>query len=122
MIVEEVSGVAERHGQKNNVFEFFGGVAERPIAPVLKTGDAVRCSRVRISPPPPLVDLIVVTSARRMCAGLRRGEPEISSVGVCRVVRLLRSARLGLFRQWLQGHVDGSKRPIHALVVEAAPG
>src|SRR5437879_5752802 len=29
-----------------------GGVAERPIAPVLKTGDAVRCSRVRISPPP----------------------------------------------------------------------
>ena len=29
-----------------------GGVAERPIAPVLKTGDAERHSRVRISPPP----------------------------------------------------------------------
>ena len=29
-----------------------GGVAERPIAPVLKTGDVERRSRVRISPPP----------------------------------------------------------------------
>ena len=27
-----------------------GGVAERPIAPVLKTGDVARCPRVRISP------------------------------------------------------------------------
>ena len=30
----------------------FGGVAERPIAPVLKTGDVARRPRVRISPPP----------------------------------------------------------------------
>src|SRR5262245_19134115 len=31
---------------------FSGGVAEWPIAPVLKTGDVERRSRVRISPPP----------------------------------------------------------------------
>src|SRR2546429_148549 len=44
-----------------------GGVAERPIAPVLKTGDAERCSRVRISPPP-LASKNYFDSGRRMVA------------------------------------------------------
>ena len=44
-----------KHGKKtvfSRVFRHLGGVAERPIAPVLKTGDGESRPRVRIPPPP----------------------------------------------------------------------
>ncbi len=45
--------MAKIRGQKTDLIDYFGGVAERLNAPVLKTGKGSRPSEVRILSPPP---------------------------------------------------------------------
>src|SRR5262245_15606210 len=50
-----------------------GGVAERPIAPVLTTGDGASGPRVRVPPPPPCLQAFAAN-------GWKGGESQIHSV------------------------------------------